>query len=129
METRYLCDTQVLIWAGGFAHKLSAEVRSLMENPSVPMLASAVSVAEMAIKSSIGKLALPVSPQAFCAAGLYVPWPLTWEHADRLQHLPLHHRDPFDRMLIAQALVDDLTMITADASFDDYEGLKLVRAD
>jgi PIN domain nuclease of toxin-antitoxin system len=93
---------------------------------------SAVSIWEIAIKASLKKLALPHS------AGIYVPLrmerfglqtlPLDRDHAVAVESLPFHHRDPFDRMLIAQAMVEDLTLLSTDRVFARYSGLRTIPA-
>ena len=73
------------------------------------------------IKRAIGKLSFPDTMVADLVDGGFVELPISAEHADVAPGLPLHHRDPFDRMLIAQALTEQLTIVTADAQFGDYD--------
>jgi PIN domain nuclease of toxin-antitoxin system len=85
---------------------------------------SAASAWEIAIKSSIGKLSLPIDAGSFVSsrmANLFLqPLPITQRYMTTVQMLPFHHRDPFDRLLIAQALVEDLTILSVDRIFSSY---------
>jgi PIN domain nuclease of toxin-antitoxin system len=118
--TIYLADTQIVLWAGAAPHRLGEQVRGILTDPTIDVVVSAVSVAEMAIKRSIGKLSLPVGPLEFCRTLGFRLVPLEAEQADRAGELPLRHRDPFDRLLIAQAAALDATLISADRAFADY---------
>jgi PIN domain nuclease of toxin-antitoxin system len=100
----YLLDTQIVIWASAEPEKLSEVVARLIANPGESMLVSSVSIAEMAIKRSIGKLSLPASPTQICSEMDFAELPLTWAAAEHVEMLPLIHRDPFDRLLIGQAI-------------------------
>jgi PIN domain nuclease of toxin-antitoxin system len=122
--TRVLLDTHAFIWFIEGSPKLSAPARAAIEDVDAVRFLSVASVWEIAIKASIGRLAL--------AAPLDELFPAQVErnaiqfldigvrHALRIATLPLQHRDPFGRMLAAQALVDDLTLISADTAFDAY---------
>jgi PIN domain nuclease of toxin-antitoxin system len=86
---------------------------------------SAVGTWEIAIKFALSALRLPKAPQEFVPLALR-SWPMqalniTHEHASRAGALPMHHRDPFDRMLIAQALIEEMTLLTADRAFQKYK--------
>jgi PIN domain nuclease of toxin-antitoxin system len=124
--TTYLLDTQIVLWAGAAPERLGRVVRAVLDDPSADVIVSAISLAEMAIKRSIGKLAMPVTPRTFCEAiGLRLI-PLEPEQADHVGELPMHHRDPFDRLLIAQAITLDATLVSADRAFAAYDALKLL---
>lgn len=127
--TTYLADTQIVLWAGSAPDRLADRVRDLLADPATDVAVSAVSVAEMAIKRSIGKLDLPVPPLAFCEAIGFRVVALEPEHAGRAGELPLHHRDPFDRLLIAQAITLGATIISADRAFAAYADLALLAND
>jgi len=92
------------------------------------LLLSSVSVAEIAIKHAIGKMSLDVPLEEFVRTGMangqLIELPLRAAHCVRLANLPLHHRDPFDRLLIATAQADDLTLLSNDSEFAQY-GVKL----
>ena len=122
----YLADTQIVLWAGGSVDRLSADVLDVLEDPNHHVRVSAVSIAEMAIKQSIGKLSLPVPPLELCAELGFDVLDLTGEHSQAVSTLPLLHRDPFDRLLIAQAIVDATTLITADARIASYPGVTVL---
>jgi PIN domain nuclease of toxin-antitoxin system len=117
----YLADTQVVLWAAADPDRLGVEVLDLIGDPSTIVRVSAISIAEMAIKQSIGKLSLPVTPRHLCEVVGFDVIALEPAHAERVGELPLHHRDPFDRLLIAQALCDEMTIISADRSMAKYQ--------
>jgi PIN domain nuclease of toxin-antitoxin system len=125
MSVDLLLDTSYVIWFFG-GHQRGEVVRDLLEDPTSTVTVSAVTWSEVAIKHSIGKLqgdvgALRAAAREFGV--LELDW--TGNHAESLARLPLHHRDPFDRMLIAQALAEDIDMLSSDAAFTAYEGLRI----
>ncbi len=118
-----LLDTHTLIWYLGGDAQLSAAAKLQLENQLERRCVSAVSIWEMAIKINLGKLDIkrPLSDLPnFLTANAFEWIPLTFEHSLAYSGLPLLHRDPFDRMLIAQALVEGLTIVTRDPHFPDY---------
>lgn len=121
---RLLLDTHAYIWLFEDDPRLSATARKLLSDPRNTLLLSAVSCWEVSIKQSLGKLDVHRSPLDVADQGLregHVQWlPLALAHCVQLQALPLHHRDPFDRMLIAQALAEDCAVLSADPQFDAY---------
>lgn len=122
---RLLLDTHVLIWWDEGA-RLSREARTAIVDAS-QVYVSAVSGWEIAIKTALGRLRpLRTVAEAIEESG-FEELPIRLRHAAALATLPLRHRDPFDRMLLAQALVDGLTLVTRDTSFEAYEA-PLVRA-
>lgn len=123
---RLLLDTVALIFALEFPEKLSGRIQSALQNPENVLELSVVSIVEIAIKSSRGKLAFPESTlqQAIADLGLRI-LPYSAEHALRMFHLPEHHRDPFDRQIIAQALSERVPVVTPDETFRLYQGLKV----
>ena len=117
---KLLLDTHVALWwlAG---EPVSEEAERQLADPTNRVLLSAVVVWEVAIKRSLGKLEappdlVPVLTRAGAAAS-----PLTLEHAAAVEHLPPHHRDPFDRLLIAQATIEHAAIVSADPEFRAYE--------
>lgn len=118
---RLLADTHVLLWWLAEDGRLSAVHREALADASNHVCFSAVSIAEIAIKTSLGKLSAPGEPAQALVDGGFLELPLTAEHAAVLRTLPWHHRDPFDRMLIAQAQVDEMTVATVDPRFAGYD--------
>ena len=103
---------------------MSAPARQNIENPDNDKFISAASLWEIAIKLSLGKVKLPQSfdevfPQQLEINGFEL-LPISCAHLNQLILLPLHHRDPFDRLLIAQAIADEMTMVTRDPEFSKY---------
>jgi len=127
IDGRLLLDTAVLIYAVESPEKLSRRVAAALQNDTISLELSAVSLTEIAIKNKVGKLTFPAEAvrRAIESLGIRIV-PYTAEHAFHLFELPLHHRDPFDRQIIAQALVEKIPVVTPDRTFGRYEGLKLV---
>jgi PIN domain nuclease of toxin-antitoxin system len=127
---RYLLDTHALLWICLEQERLSRDVVELLLETDADVFVSSVSITEIAIKHSQGKhSAPPISGREAYRLSLesgFPSLPYTHDHAAALDRLPWLHRDPFDRMLIAQALVDDLILISRDAEFDRY-GVPLLR--
>ena len=123
-----LVDTHAFLWFMTGDGRLSAAARRAMEDASAGWCLSAASVWEMAIKSSLGRLTLPAAATEYIAgkvqAGLVV-LPVEWSHAAAVETLPLHHGDPFDRLIIAQAQTEGLSLVTRDAVFRDY-GVRII---
>ena len=117
---RLLLDTHVVLWWLSDDQRLGQEARRLIANPGNHVAVSAASVWEMAIKSSIGKLSVPDGVEEAILECGFKPLAITMEHAARVGELPLLHRDPFDRMLIAQAQLEGLDLLTADAGLRAY---------
>lgn len=117
---RLLPDTHTVLWLLSDDPSLSAKARKLLESGRHPVLLSAVVALEISIKVPLGKLDVPGDASALLLAAGAHELPVTIEHAERVTLLPLHHRDPFDRLLIAQAIVEDAVILSADAAFDQY---------
>jgi PIN domain nuclease of toxin-antitoxin system len=122
---RILLDTHIFIWWNGDLGLLSSSARSLCEDQENTLALSLASIWEMQIKRQLGKLTfnrpLPEIIQSQQRANGIELLPITTEHIFALQNLPAHHRDPFDRILIAQAHVERISLITADPAFRQYE--------
>lgn len=118
---RILLDTHILLWWLADDQRLPGPIRAAVADGRNSVYVSAISVAEIAIKGSLGKLELPGDlGTAIGASGLsYLPF--TSEHADHLRMLPWHHRDPFHRMLIAQAVVESMTFASVDPACRSYD--------
>ncbi len=128
---RLLADTHVILWSATEPQRLAADVREMLEDGANDLLVSIVSVWEIAIKQSLGKLELPKPaeqwlPEVMRRTGFELA-DLGLRAALRVRGLPWHHRDPFDRLLIAHALEDGYTIVTHDEFFAAY-GVPLVRA-
>lgn len=122
---KLLLDTQLLLWAAGQPERLSARARKLLDDPGNELLFSAASLWEVAIKSTLGREDFQVEPRLLRRGLLdngYVELPVTSEHAVGIDTLPPHHKDSFDRLLVAQALVEGVVLLTADAQLARYPG-------
>ena len=124
---RILLDTAVLIYAVEAPERLSKRVAAVLQNPENVLELSAISLVEIAIKSSLGKLAVSAAIARQSVEDLDIRiLPFTAEHALHLFDLPLHHGDPFDRQIITQALFEKIPVATPDEKFSLYKGLKIV---
>jgi PIN domain nuclease of toxin-antitoxin system len=121
---RVLLDTHSLLWFALGDPKLSSIARREIENPSNEKLISPVSYWEVAIKISIGKYTLPQSYEEFIHKAVdrngFAILHIEPRHAAAVANLPFHHRDPFDRLLIAQAIVEQIPILSGDPTFDQY---------
>jgi len=116
-----LLDTHVLLWWLDDAPVLSADVRAAIGDPENLVYVSAATVWEMTIKRALGKLDLPAEWAEVLAGEPFRRLSITWEHALKVEELPDVHRDPFDRMLVAQSLVEDLVLVTHDDVLTQYD--------
>ncbi len=116
---RVLLDTHLLLWALGSPLKLSADTRKLVDTSEVYV--SAASIWEISIKATLGKLKADAAEvlAAIAPAGMNL-LTITGEHAARVARLPAHHKDPFDRILIAQALTEPMILLTNDSALERY---------
>jgi PIN domain nuclease of toxin-antitoxin system len=117
---KLLLDTHILLWWLNQAQKLSPTEMETIANPDNLVFVSAVTAWEIVIKKMIGKLEAPDDLPAALAANNFLELPITIEHSQKLYRLPLHHQDPFDRMLVAQAMSADLTLMTRDPKLALY---------
>lgn len=126
-EVRLLLDTAVLIFAVESPERLSKRATAAITKPENVRELSSVSLAEIAVKAVLGKLNISAAMlhQAIEDLDIRIS-PFTAEHAYRLFELPVHHRDPFDRQIIAQALVEEVEVVTPDEKFRLYKGLRIV---
>lgn len=122
---KYLLDTHALIWFFSGNPKLSKKVRILMENEDVTKFISLVSVWEMGIKQSKSKLTLAVPLEQYIQEKLtledYKILPITLKQLAKITTLPFHHNDPFDRLLIAQAIIEKIPILSKDTAFEPYQ--------
>jgi PIN domain nuclease of toxin-antitoxin system len=121
---RYLLDTGVWLWSLLEPERISPRARKALSDPSHEVFLSAATSWEVAIKSAIGKLTLPEAPGTFVPRRMadqgLRPLPVSHQHALAVFGLPAHHHDPFDRLLIAQANLEDMILITADRTIEKY---------
>ena len=120
-----LLDTHLLLWASGQPERLSAEARGLLEDANNEPVFSAASLWEIAIKRGLGREDFRVEPRLLRRGLLdngYRELAIASEHAVAVESLPQLHKDPFDRMLLAQALTEGITLLTADALVAQYPG-------
>lgn len=121
---KLLLDTHTFIWLDSNPSRLSEKVRSLLQDPNNTLLLSVVSIWEMQIKTQIGKLQLSIPlaelVESQRQANMIEILPVSLSHVLAIEQLPLHHKDPFDRLLIAQANVEDATLISQDATLAKY---------
>ena len=127
---RLLLDTHLLLWAAASSRRLSQEARALIEDEANDVHFSAASLWEIAIKSALGRSDFRIDVAALAAAlpamGL-AELPVTSAHAVAVTRLPALHRDPFDRLLIAQSLAEPLVLVTNDAALARYsENIRVV---
>jgi len=133
---RYLLDSNAFLWAKDRPEALRREAREIIQSAQNTIFVSMAGLWELADKASKGKLPefaaimerLPEPLEFTLQESSFTLLPIKLAHIATAYLLPLHHRDPFDRMMIAQAMVEDLTIITSDAVFGHYAGLKLLAA-
>jgi PIN domain nuclease of toxin-antitoxin system len=123
---RLLLDTHIVLWWLNDDPLLSQSATPLIRESESIIFVSAVSLWEIWLKQSLGKLELPEEFEDVLAAESFESLPLTAAHAREVARLPWHHRDPFDRMLVAQAWVENLTLLTADSVLAAYGDFVLV---
>lgn len=122
---RLLLDTHLLLWAAGTPKRLSAAARKAIESPAHDLFFSAASLWEISVKRGLGRPDFKVDPRLLRRGLLdngYAELPITGEHALAIEALPPIHKDPFDRILVAQATTEGMTLLTADASVAQYPG-------
>jgi PIN domain nuclease of toxin-antitoxin system len=122
---KLLLDTQILLWAAGQPERLSRTASKLLKEPRNDLLFSAASLWEVAIKNTLGREDFRVEPRLLRRGLLdngYLELPVTSQHAVGIDGLPPLHKDPFDRLLVAQAITEGITLLTADAMLARYPG-------
>lgn len=124
---RLLLDTHALIWALGDPDRLVPSTRELLEDPAHEVFVSAASLWEIAIKVGNGKLEVPENLERAIFAVGFQALEIRFPHVRAVRHLPPHHRDPFDRLLVAQALHEELKLVSRDARIPLY-GVEVVAA-
>lgn len=128
---RYILDTHCWLWWLSNTELLGKEVLNIIEEPANEIFISTVTSWEIAIKYAIGKLSLPLEPEKFVMSRLercgFSTIKIEHIHALRVASLPLHHNDPFDRLLIAQSQIEKIPIITADSKFWNYD-IEIIKA-
>jgi len=122
---KLLLDTHMLLWAAGSPNRLSAAARKLIDDPANELLFSAASIWEVAIKRGLGRNDFQADPRLLRRGLLdngYRELPVMSEHVVAIESLPPIHKDPFDRLLVAQATVEGVTLLTADSVVAQYPG-------
>ena len=122
---KLLLDTHLLLWAAGEPDRLSAEARSLIDNPENEVLFSAASLWEVAIKRRLGRHDFKADARLLRRGLLdngYSELPIVSDHVVAIESLPTLHKDPFDRVLVAQATVEGVTLLTVDSLVAQYPG-------
>lgn len=122
---KLLLDTHLLLWAAGQPNRLSAGARKLLDNPANQLLFSAASIWEVAIKRGLGRSDFQADPRVLRRGLLdngYDELPILSEHVVAIESLPPVHKDPFDRLLVAQATVEGISFLTADSVVAKYPG-------
>lgn len=122
---KLLLDTHLLLWAAGTPRRLSAAARRAIESPDNSLVFSVASLWEVVIKRSLDRADFQVDAHLLRRGLLdngYAELPVTGEHALAVESLPPIHKDPFDRLLVAQATVEGMTLLTADANVALYPG-------
>ena len=122
---KVLLDTHLLLWAAGMPERLPAQARVLLERPETEPMVSAASLWEIAIKSGLGRIDFSVDPRLLRRGLLengYSELDVTGAHATAVDLLPPIHKDPFDRILVAQAQIEGVTLLTTDEIVARYPG-------
>jgi PIN domain nuclease of toxin-antitoxin system len=122
---KFLLDTHLLLWAAGEPSRLSKRARTLIDNPENELLFSAASLWEVAIKRGLGRDDFKVDTRLLRRGLLdngYSELPIISDHVVAIDSLPLIHKDPFDRILVAQATVEGVTLLTTDSLASQYPG-------
>lgn len=123
---RILLDTHILLWALVEPDKLPIQARRLLEDETNEVFFSAASIWEIAIKTQVGRADFPVTPEDLAAAAQetgFTELPVSAKHAAAVRSLALHPRDPFDRLLVAQAITEPARLLTVDAILGQYSEL------
>ena len=120
-----LLDTHCWLWWLTEPQRMKEAALEILKNPDTTVCLSSASSWEIAIKYSLEKLVLPEPPEVFIPSRMerdgFVSLPIQHSHAIRTAALPYHHKDPFDRLLIAQAMVERIPIVTADPNFEPYD--------
>ena len=122
---KLLLDTHILLWAAGEPQKLPVKIRELIEDEENTLFFSAASLWEIVIKNGLGRNDFQIEPRMFRASLIdngYLEVPITSEHVLFVHDLPPLHKDPFDRILVAQSSIEGMALLTVDQAVIDYGG-------
>lgn len=121
---KFLLDTHIFLWLLFSPEKLTDKIRTVYKNQANEIYLSLVSIWEIQLKSQLGKLHLDIDLETIIDDNIHSGFikllPINLSHVLALKDLPFHHKDPFDRLLIAQAIQENLTIISVDSYFADY---------
>ena len=120
-NNRYLIDTHILLWYLSDDKNLSFELKRVLEDTKNEILVSVVSLWEIFIKEDLGKLTVPKDIEKYTTRSGFDFLDIELEHVLNIKNLKNHHKDPFDRMLIAQAIAENIPIITNDSKFLQYK--------
>ena len=118
---KIIIDTHIYLWALAKPNKIATEKRRELESLANTIFVSSITIAELTIKASLGKLTIDFDPLALTEEMGFVPLDFSAADAVLLKTLPFHHRDPFDRMLIAQAIAQKFSIMSDDRKFERYD--------
>lgn len=120
VRSSYLLDTHTFIWAMENSKRLSEDIKSVIANPKNKILVSVASIWEIVIKINLKKIKLVFDLEASISKANLVVLPIEISHVIKVQSLPNHHKDPFDRILVAQSQMENLTLISHDKNIWKY---------
>lgn len=120
---KLLLDTSVVLWYAGDSPRLSPETKAMIAGPENQVFVSAISVWEIEIKTTLGKLSLDFTSEDLMRDGEFLALDFTFEHARAAGQLPRHHHDPFDRALVAQAMSENMVLLTPDRQLAPYSAV------
>jgi len=126
---KLLLDTHILLWAAGEPQKLPVKIRQLIEDKENTLFFSAASIWEIVMKNGLGRNDFQIEPRMFRSALMdngYLEVPITSEHVLFVHDLPPLHKDPFDRILVAQSSIEGMAVLTVDQAVIDYGGTVII---
>ena len=126
---KLLLDTHILLWAAGEPQKLPVKIRKLIEDEENTLFFSAASLWEIVVKNGLGRNDFQIEPRMFRSALMdngYLEVPITSEHVLFVHDLPPLHKDPFDRILVAQSSIEGMALLTVDQAVIDYGGTVMI---
>ena len=126
---KLLLDTHILLWAAGEPQKLPVKIRQLIEDEENTLFFSAASIWEIVMKNGLGRSDFQIEPRMFRSALMdngYLEVPITSEHVLFVHDLPPLHKDPFDRILVAQSSIEGMALLTVDQAVIDYGGTVMI---